>query len=264
MEPPVLVVDPDPAVAGLLRRHLEMYEVVQVKNINRLAEAVNQHHPRAVILNGPADGSNGHKPSIALPAPVIECSLPSLTQVAENLAVAACLNKPVTSGQLLKEIEQFDAVREVLVVDDEQGFCQLVKQILESTGRTFTVRAAHNGGDGLQAMRSRPPDLVLLDLSMPGLNGFEVLDQMRQEAQLAGIPVILLTATSFTEDAQAQSNSQLVVSRQDGLHLNELLQALQAIIGVLEPHYDEPASVRSTQAARPPLTGGGPPRPHPG
>jgi CheY-like chemotaxis protein len=111
--------------------------------------------------------------------------------------------------------------------------------MLETTARPFDVRYAHNGRDGLQAMHTQRPDLVLLDLIMPGLDGFQVLEQMRQEAGLTNVPVILLSATSFTEDALTQHSSQIIIHRPDGLHPNEVLRCLQAVLGVLEPHYDE-------------------------
>ncbi len=158
---------------------------------------------------------------------------------AENLAVVACLTKPVTAEHLLWEIDQLENVYDVLIVDDEQGFCQLVERILETTGRAFDVRYAHNGEDGLRAMRTRRPDLMLLDLIMPGSDGFQVLEEMRQEPVLADIPVILLTATSFVDDALSQRNNRIVVSRPDGLQLHEILRCLQAVIDVLEPRYDE-------------------------
>ncbi len=261
IEPPILIVDPDPAVATLLRRHLERYKVIQVEKIGRLPELVKLHHPRAVVYNRPPrqnDGLDG----LALPVPLIECSLPSLAWAAENLAVAACLNKPVTTQQLLGEIERFQEIYRVLVIDDEQGFCQLVKQMLESTGHPFELDYAHNGQDGLRRMQARRPDLVLLDLGLPDINGFQVLDDMQQEPKLADIPVILLTAASFTEDVLAHSSSQMVISRPDGFQMNEVLQCLQAVIGVLEPRYDD--RFESDLPAIPPLTGVEPTKRHPG
>jgi CheY-like chemotaxis protein len=74
---------------------------------------------------------------------------------------------------------------------------------------------------------------------MPGMDGFQVLEEMRREPLLADIPVILLTATSFVDEALTQRDNRIVVSRPDGLQLHEILRCLQAVIDVLEPRYDE-------------------------
>jgi CheY-like chemotaxis protein len=246
MRPSILVVDSDPAVAALVGRHVGKYKVIRVEGADHLTEQIMLHHPRAVVYNVPPGKRDGQAVVSPVPVPFIECSLPSMAWAADNLAVVACLTKPVTAEHLLWEIDQLESVYDVLIVDDEQGFCQLVERILETTGRAFDVRYAHNGEDGLRAMRTRRPDLILMDLIMPGLDGFQVLEEMRQEPVLADIPVILLTATSFVDDALTQRNNRIVVSRPDGLQLHEILRCLQAVIDVLEPRYDERSAPEET------------------
>jgi signal transduction histidine kinase/CheY-like chemotaxis protein len=239
IRPPVLVVDSDPGVAALLRRHIGKYEVIQVEDVDRLDEEIMLHHPQAVVCNVPPGKGDDHEAAISVPVPFIECSLPSQAWAADNLAVVACLTKPITVDQILGELNQLEGIHDVLVVDDEQGFCQLVEHMLETSGQAFEIRYAHNGEDGLRAMRARRPDLVLLDLVMPRLDGFQVLEEMRREAGLADVSVILLTATSLFDDALARRSSQIVISRPDGLHLDEVLDCLQAVLGVLEPRFEE-------------------------
>jgi signal transduction histidine kinase/CheY-like chemotaxis protein len=238
---PILVIDPDPAVADLLRRHIEEYEVIQVEDAAQLSEKVLLHHPQAVIYNVPP-GENEHLQDFSLPVPFVECSLPSQSWVANDLAVTACLTKPVTRERLLHEVERLGKVHDVLVVDDDWGFCQLVVRTLEAGSQPYKVRRAYDGAEGLQAMRDRRPDVVLLDLIMPGVDGFEVLEKMRLEPGLANIPVILVTATSYAEDALEQRRGQVVIHRTDGLNPAEVLRCLRAVIGVLKPQYDERAT----------------------
>jgi len=234
----VLVADPDPTVAALLRRHLEDYEVVQVENADRLAEEVMLHHPRAVVYNVPP-GEQENCDDAPMPVPLIECSLPSQAWALDNLTPAACLTKPITAQQLLQEIERLTDARDVLIVDDDRGFCQLVERMLETTGKDLTLRHAYSGEDGLSAMQAQRPDLVLLDLIMPEVDGLQVLEEMRRTPDLADVPVLVLTATNYVEDALAQHSSQVVIRRPDGLRLDETLRCLQAVINVLEPRYDE-------------------------
>ena len=127
----------------------------------------------------------------------------------------------------------------MLVVDDDVGFCQLVERMLRAGDPNLHIRRAYRGADALAALRTRRPDLLLLDLIMPDEDGFWVLAQMRQEPELAGVPVILVTATSLAEDASTQSEGQILIRRPGGLRPVEILRCLQAVVDVLEPHYDE-------------------------
>jgi signal transduction histidine kinase/CheY-like chemotaxis protein len=239
--PPVLVVDPDPTVVALVDRHLEGYEVIQVKEVDRLAEEVALHHPQTVICNVLPGERCEYQNLLSASVPLIECSLPSQAWLADDLSVTACLNKPVTTERLLQEVESLDGIGDILVVDDDRGFCRLVERMLKASDGTFSVRKAYDGEESLRALRARRPDLLLLDLVMPGVDGFQVLEEMRREPELADVPVVLLTATSYAEDVLAQRRGQVVINRPDGLSPAEALRCLQATIDVLEPHYDERA-----------------------
>jgi CheY-like chemotaxis protein len=98
-------------------------------------------------------------------------------------------------------------------------------------------------------MNEHRPDMVLLDLIMPEKDGFDVLDEMRQSPQLVDVPVLLLTATTLAEDALSQRGGQVVIYRPEGLGPSDTLRCLRAIMGVLEPRYDERALPKE---ARPP------------
>jgi len=83
----------------------------------------------------------------------------------------------------------------VLVVDDEPPIVRLIQLKLESGG--MHVRTAHNGPDGLAALEDEPVDFVVLDVTMPGMDGFEVLRHIRQSSN---VPVIMLTARTLDVD----------------------------------------------------------------
>ena len=111
--------------------------------------------------------------------------------------------------------------------------------MLKADGREVAVRQAYNGEKALQLMRIRRPDLLLLDLTMPGMDGAQVIAEMRRDPALADVPVLLLTASSYAEDALAQRGSRMVIRRTDGLHPLEVLRCIHALLGVLEARYDE-------------------------
>ncbi len=233
---PVLVVDPDPSVTSLVQRHLTDYEVIPLADSTNLDAQVTAHHPVAVVWNV-TPGETPPAPALSLPVPIITCSLPSRTWMADAFGALACLNKPINFEQLNQTIDSIGGVKNLLVVDDNSGICQLVERGLSARSDELMVRVAYDGESGLSAMRQQPPDLLLLDLIMPGLNGRQVFDIMQQDEALAEIPVILLTATDFISEQFMGQNSQLTVHRSQMLQPLELLHCIQPILKVLQPPY---------------------------
>ncbi|HBT38638.1 MAG: response regulator [Pseudothermotoga sp.] len=88
----------------------------------------------------------------------------------------------------------------VLVVDDSDVLRKIVSFNLTKEG--YVVEEARDGVEGLEKMKSNKPDLVILDVMMPHLNGFEVLKRMRADPELLNIPVIILTAKGGENDAK--------------------------------------------------------------
>ncbi|MFC1807872.1 PleD family two-component system response regulator [Candidatus Omnitrophota bacterium] len=87
--------------------------------------------------------------------------------------------------------------RKILVIDDEEEVCKTVKGMLEARG--FEAFTAFNGKDGIEKAQAQQPDLVLLDIIMPGLGGFEVLQKLRMNIVTQHIPVIIVSAKRDSE-----------------------------------------------------------------
>lgn len=104
----------------------------------------------------------------------------------------------------------------VLVVDDEAGFTKLLKMNLEKGGE-FEVRLENNSMKALGAAREFRPDVVLLDVVMPGLDGGDVAAQLQADPQLSGTPIVMLTALvspgETSSDAVAQSGAMVVLPK---------------------------------------------------
>ena len=90
--------------------------------------------------------------------------------------------------------------KKIMVVDDEPYIARVIKFKLEQEG--YTVISANDGQSGLQKIREEKPDLVLLDVMMPGLSGYEVCQKIKEDAELAGIPVVILTAKGQERDRE--------------------------------------------------------------
>ena len=89
----------------------------------------------------------------------------------------------------------------VVLAEDDVDIRDLVQIVLE--GLDLEVRAVGNGADALAACRARPPRLLLLDITMPGMNGLEVCRAVRQDPDLAKLPIILMTARAQSSDVAA-------------------------------------------------------------
>jgi len=81
----------------------------------------------------------------------------------------------------------------ILIIDDEKDFCHFTKMNLENTGK-YSVFISTNGKSGIKTAIQKKPDLVLLDIMMPNMSGFEVLKKLKQNINTVSIPVIMLTA----------------------------------------------------------------------
>ncbi|MBN1526271.1 MAG: response regulator [Candidatus Omnitrophica bacterium] len=93
--------------------------------------------------------------------------------------------------------------KKILIIDDEKDFCFFVKENLEVGGH-FKVIVAANGPDGLSAAIRARPHLILLDILMPDMSGFEVLKDLKKRTETASVPVVMLTAVG-TDEAKARA-----------------------------------------------------------
>ncbi len=92
----------------------------------------------------------------------------------------------------------------ILLIDDEQDFCEVITKSLVKHG--FEVQAASNGAEGVRRAAERLPDLILCDLVMPQMNGYEVLAALRRDDRLSGIPIIFLTGQSEPAEVRQGMN----------------------------------------------------------
>jgi CheY-like chemotaxis protein len=88
----------------------------------------------------------------------------------------------------------------ILVVEDNDKNRKLVRDVLTATG--YRLAEAETGEDGVRLARERGPDLVLMDIQLPGINGIEALRQLRADPATAAIPVMAVTASAMTQDRQ--------------------------------------------------------------
>jgi CheY-like chemotaxis protein len=121
----------------------------------------------------------------------------------------------------------------VLVVDDNDDNLVIIRHIL--LGRGFTVRTARSGAEALDALASERPDVILLDVMMPEMDGMEVLDRIKASPGSATIPVILVTARAQDEDVLAGYRSGADYYITKPFTSRQLIYALGLVLGIEQP-----------------------------
>ncbi len=124
---------------------------------------------------------------------------------------------------VLAALERLDErVRSVAIVDDTPDAVRLLRRILQSKG-DYQIYEAHDGRTGLELIRERHPDLVILDLMMPEVDGFAVLDALRADEATRDIPVIVVTAKLLTAAERDRLNGQIETLLQKGTFMDDEL-----------------------------------------
>ncbi len=100
--------------------------------------------------------------------------------------------------------------KKILLVDDDPDFVQAVQVIVESGG--YDVRVAYDGKEGLEAVAEEKPDLIVLDVMMPVMNGHEACAELKSNPETAGIPIILLTAVAERVTTSTYSHRDMLES----------------------------------------------------
>jgi CheY-like chemotaxis protein len=166
-------------------------------------------------------------------AALIECWVPG-DDPSHLDGVLRYLAKPVKRADLLWSLEQLGpSTRTVLIVDDQPEILQLFARMLASAEREYSVIRARNGRHALDLLRSRRPDVMLLDLLMPEFDGFEVLREKNADPEIRDIPVIVISANDPAGTPIISDH--LSFWRSSGFSAREFLDSIQAVSEVLAP-----------------------------
>ena len=226
----IVAVSNDPYLPHFLQRHIEGYRIVNAPTLTDSVALIEDLKPVAVL----ADGAT--QTNLLLPGdtPVIQCPLPSTMRAAQALGVRALLNKPVSREELLAAIDRLGVpVQRVLIVDDDPDMVRMFQRMLSPRIPPELCQTAYSGDEALTMLQESPrPDLVLLDMVMPGMDGHEVIRRMGSDPALAGIPVFIVSAQA-QEGLDDQLTGAICVTRVHGFRLSEEMQMVEAILSVL-------------------------------
>ena len=129
----------------------------------------------------------------------------------------------------------------ILVVDDQPINVQLLKRKLEREG--IRVTAAYNGLEALACVKKELPDLILLDVMMPDMDGIEVCQRLQADEATRGVPVIFITART-TKESKLEGLSVGAVTQGIAHNLNNLLGVVIGYLDLVKAYYDKPEQVK--------------------
>ncbi len=230
----IMCIDDDPGVITLYKRYLEKqnYRVIGVTDPTKAVEEARRVLPYAITLDVMMPRKDGwdvladlkKTPEISN-TPILVCSIVQDKTRGFSLGAADYLVKPITEDELRRALERISrdkTINKILVVDDEPSALQLLKRILESQPQ-YKVLDAPGGAQALQIVQNDKPDLVLLDLMMPEVDGFAVLDSIKSNPDTHDIPVIIVTAKEITAEDRERLNGNMTALYNKGMFTAEQL-----------------------------------------
>jgi CheY-like chemotaxis protein/two-component sensor histidine kinase len=213
--PLILIVDDDATVRELVQRHLERsgFTVVTASGGQEGLRLVRELRPAAVTLDIVMPDLDGWTVLAAIkgdPAlastPVVLMSIVDQKNRGYALGAADYLVKPVDRAKLVETLTNIcgSTAGKVLLVDDDDVVRRGVRQALQPIG--WKVTEAENGHVAVEALATALPDVIILDLMMPKMDGFELLDELRRRPDWQDIPVVVITAKDLTSEDRKRLN----------------------------------------------------------
>ena len=248
--PLVLLVEDNPEAAEILARHLETggFRLSIARTGNEALAMARDLKPVAITLDILLPEIDGWEVLTRLKADEATRDIPVLiVTVVDNPSLGRALGaldyfvKPVDRAALLSRLDQYTFTTKVehgevrvLVVDDEPANLEALRALLEPAG--FSVLTAAGGKEGIEIARSGQPQLILLDLLMPEVTGFDVVEALRADKATRSIPIMVLTAKELTlDDKRALNGHVAAIFQRNSVGGAELVAWLHGLVAKRVP-----------------------------
>ncbi|WP_157015551.1 response regulator [Mesorhizobium xinjiangense] len=202
----VLIIDDEPAARSIIAKALAEAGLASLEAASGAEgiAAARTHRPAAIILDIIMPHQDGWSVLRALKSDPELCTIPVVLatiladrELGLSLGAVEYLTKPIDTDKLIRTIEACGGGnRDVLIVDDDKASREFLRRILVK--KKWTVHEAADGARGLELMKQLLPRLVLLDLLMPEMDGFQTLSEMQKIPELQDIPVVVVTAKDLS------------------------------------------------------------------
>jgi signal transduction histidine kinase/DNA-binding response OmpR family regulator len=229
----ILVVEDDPNAYDLIASALGSagYLAIRARHGEEALKIARDAHPMAVTLDLVLPGVDGWEVLKRLKSDAVTRDIPVvIISVMDNRELGVALGaddyfvKPVDRDRLLRRVRDVTLRAQrprLLLIDDDAAVHTLLDAELADAG--FTLDSAFNGEDGLRAARGNAPDVIILDLMMPGMSGFEVAQSLKDDPLTANIPILVLTSKDLSADDRRELQTTVTTFVQKGNGAREQL-----------------------------------------
>ncbi len=258
--PTVLVIDDDPNVHELMRRFLgpRGFRVFSAFHGDQGLEQARELRPDVITLDVMMPGKDGWSVLSSLKSdavldniPVVMITMIDDKSIGYALGASDYLVKPIERDRLIKVLSRFHPARggRALVVEDEADIRDVIARHLERA--EWSVQTAPNGRVALEMLDDERPDVVVLDLMMPEMDGFEVAEIMRQEPRWQDIPIVVVTAMDLddAEHERLQNSVERILSKK----VSSIDQVIMEVLTVTGESASAKADASSAAATKEPI-----------
>lgn len=237
----ILIIDDEKEAHEAITPELQAadFDIIQAFNGESGFLMAQKHHPDLILLDVVLPDIDGWQVLSQLKAdeklkliPVIMLTQLTSEKFAFSRGVADYLVKPVGGKELVENIKKTIALKKInyiLVVDDDEALRQLFCSVLHKTG--WKVKEAANGREAIEIIQQEIPSLILLDILMPEVNGFEVIEKLQINPLWNEIPIIILTSATLTkEELERLEHASLRVFQKSNYRKGDLLEEIREIL----------------------------------
>jgi DNA-binding response OmpR family regulator len=237
----VLVIDDDPTIHDLVRRFLSKqgFKILTANSGEEGLRLAKTLLPQAITLDVMMPGMNGWSVLTALKAnpqtadiPVVMMTMVDDQNLGYALGAAEYLLKPVQAKQLGTVLDKYKpdiTSNSILVVEDDSDLREMLCRQLKK--QNWEVIEAENGSQALMKLADHTPGMIISDLMMPEMDGFELVHQLRQHEQWRAIPIVILTAKEITADDQQKLNGGVIkIFAKGSYHCSVLLEEVNNLL----------------------------------
>jgi signal transduction histidine kinase/CheY-like chemotaxis protein len=230
-----VVLDEDMAVTQLFERYSEHNISIGVNDIEQATHLLRTIEPTALIVDSNPDPA-AQAALADYATPIIMCPMPSGKRIMQRYGISDFLVKPVTFEALCSALEKLAVpIRNALIVDDEPDIVRLFTRMFQRLPEPCQVRKAYSGIECLRMMTGQRPDVLILDLLLPDMDGLSVVKQIKQDPLLSEVPIVLASAYGAADAIQRTEYGTLTVTKREGFDPIELVRCVEALVGALKP-----------------------------
>ncbi|URN95644.1 MAG: response regulator [Candidatus Pristimantibacillus lignocellulolyticus] len=242
----ILLIDDEPLNRQLMERYLseEGWKIAFAESGQEGLLLAKQLRPKVICLDILMPSMDGWSVLMALKddpeladIPVVIWSMTSDKNLGYTLGASEFLMKPVQRERLIDVLDKYvsnSTDHTILVIEDDTTTSELMTKLLHKEG--YTVTQAHNGRVALECIAKEVPQLIILDLMMPEMDGFQFIEELRKQHLWRDIPIVVLTAKSITMEDRIRLKGYVKNVIQKGMYdqkslLNEIHQLISGVKG---------------------------------